>query len=183
MKNTFLLLVLSLVISFTTVAQKPSEKKITISGKVIEKGNKIAVEYATVSFKNITSNQLYGAMTDATGLFTFEVPVGDYTGVIELMSYKKVTIPQKKITENTYLGAFALEADISQLQDVDTQLHLEKWAAKKLKVMKFSEDSIAQILSGELALSYEDKQKVKQFLFGKGYSVEAQLAMLGFLNN
>lgn len=118
MKNTFLLLVISLVISFTTVAQKPSEKKITISGKVIEKGNKIAVEYATVSFKNITSNQLYGAMTDATGLFTFEVPAGDYTGVIELMSYKKVTIPQKKITENTYLGAFALEADISQLQDV-----------------------------------------------------------------
>jgi outer membrane receptor protein involved in Fe transport len=118
MKNTFLLLVLSLVISFTTVAQKPSEKKITISGKVIEKGNKIAVEYATVSFKNTASNQLYGAMTDATGLFTFEVPAGDYTGVIELMSYKKVTIPQKKITENTYLGAFALEADISQLQDV-----------------------------------------------------------------
>jgi hypothetical protein len=32
-------------------------------------------------------------------------------------------------------------------------------------------------------LSYEDKQKVKQFLFGKGYSVEAQLAMLGFLKN
>jgi hypothetical protein len=60
---------------------------------------------------------------------------------------------------------------------------LEKWAAKKLKVMKFSEDSIAQILSGDLALSYEDKQKVKQFLFGKGYSVEAQLAMLGFLKN
>lgn len=118
MKNTFLLLVISLVISFTTVAQKPSEKKITISGKVIEKGNKIAVEYATVSFKNTTSNQLYGAMTDATGLFSFEVPAGDYTGVIELMSYKKVTIPQKKITENTYLGAFALEADISQLQDV-----------------------------------------------------------------
>ena len=27
MKNTFLLLVLSLVISFTSVAQKPSEKK------------------------------------------------------------------------------------------------------------------------------------------------------------
>lgn len=118
MKNTFLLLVISLVISFTTVAQKPSEKKITISGKVIEKGNKIAVEYATVSFKNTASNQLYGAMTDATGLFTFEVPAGDYTGVIELMSYKKVTIPQKKITENTFLGAFALEADISQLQDV-----------------------------------------------------------------
>jgi outer membrane receptor protein involved in Fe transport len=118
MKNYFQLILIAVFISFSSVAQKPIEQKITISGKVFEKGNKIAVEYATVSFKNSASNQLYGAMTDAKGLFTFELPVGDYTGVIELMSYKKVTIPQKKYTENTFLGAFSLEADISQLQDV-----------------------------------------------------------------
>ena len=118
MKNYFQLILTAVFISFSSVAQKPIEQKITISGKVFEKGNKIAVEYATVSFKNSASNQLYGAMTDAKGLFTFELPVGDYTGVIELMSYKKVTIPQKKYTENTFLGAFSLEADISQLQDV-----------------------------------------------------------------
>ena len=118
MKYYFQLILIAVFISFTSVAQKPTEQIITISGKVIEKGNKIAVEYATVSFKNSASNQLYGAMTDAKGLFTFELPVGDYTGVIELMSYKKVTITQKKYTENTFLGAFSLEADISQLQDV-----------------------------------------------------------------
>lgn len=118
MKNYFQLILIAVFISFSSVAQKPIEQKITISGKVFEKGNKIAVEYATVSFKNSASNQLYGAMTDAKGLFTFELPVGDYTGVIELMSYKKVTITQKKYTENTFLGAFSLEADISQLQDV-----------------------------------------------------------------
>ena len=118
MKNYFQLILTAVFISFSSVAQKPIEQKITISGKVFEKGNKIAVEYATVSFKNSASNQLYGAMTDAKGLFTFELPVGDYTGVIELMSYKKVTISQKKYTENTFLGAFSLEADISQLQDV-----------------------------------------------------------------
>jgi outer membrane receptor protein involved in Fe transport len=118
MKNYFQLILIAVFISFSSVAQKPVEQKITISGKVFEKGNKIAVEYATVSFKNSASNQLYGAMTDAKGLFTFELPVGDYTGVIELMSYKKVTITQKKYTENTFLGAFSLEADISQLQDV-----------------------------------------------------------------
>ena len=118
MKNYFQLILTAVFISFSSVAQKPIEQKITISGKVFEKGNKIAVEYATVSFKNSASNQLYGAMTDAKGLFTFELPVGDYTGVIELMSYKKVTITQKKYTENTFLGSFSLEADISQLQDV-----------------------------------------------------------------
>jgi outer membrane receptor protein involved in Fe transport len=118
MKYYFQLILIAVFISFTSVAQKPTEQKITISGKVIEKGNNIAVEYATVSFKNSASNQLYGAMTDSKGLFTFEVSPGEFSGVIELMSYKKVTIPQKKYTENTFLGSFSLEADISQLQDV-----------------------------------------------------------------
>ncbi len=118
MKYYFQLILIAVFTTITSVAQKPTEQKITISGKVIEKGNKIAVEYATVTFKNTTTNQLYGAMTDASGLFTFEVSPGEYSGIIELISYKKVTVPQKKYTENTFLGSFSLEADISQLQDV-----------------------------------------------------------------
>jgi hypothetical protein len=118
MKNYFQILVLLLVVPITVFAQKPVEKKISISGKVFEKGNKIAIEYATVSFKNTTTNQLFGAMTDASGTFTFEITPGEYSGEIELMSYKKVVIAPKKYTENSTLGAFILEGDISQLQDV-----------------------------------------------------------------
>lgn len=118
MNKYFQLILVTIFISIPSVAQKVVDKKITISGKVIEKSNKAAVEYATVSFKNLASNQLYGAMTDASGLFSFEVPPGEYSGIIELMSYKKITVAQKKITENTFLGTFSLEADISQLQDV-----------------------------------------------------------------
>ena len=118
MNKYFQLILVTIFISIPSVAQKAVDKKITISGKVIEKSNKAAVEYATVSFKNLASNQLYGAMSDASGLFSFEVPPGEYSGIIELMSYKKITVPQKKITENTFLGTFSLEADISQLQDV-----------------------------------------------------------------
>lgn len=118
MKNYFQLLVLLLVVPITVFAQKPVEKKISISGKVFEKGNKIAIEYATVSFKNTTTNQLFGAMTDASGTFTFEITPGEYSGEIELMSYKKVVIAPKKYTENSTLGTFILEGDISQLQDV-----------------------------------------------------------------
>ncbi|WP_396209591.1 TonB-dependent receptor domain-containing protein [Flavobacterium sp.] len=118
MKNYFQLLVLLLVVPITVFAQKPVEKKISISGKVFEKGNKIAIEYATVSFKNTTTKQLFGAMTDASGTFTFEITPGEYSGEIELMSYKKVVIAPKKYTENSTLGTFILEGDISQLQDV-----------------------------------------------------------------
>jgi outer membrane receptor protein involved in Fe transport len=118
MKNYFQLLVLLFVVPITVFAQKPVEKKISISGKVFEKGNKIAIEYATVSFKNTTTKQLFGAMTDASGTFTFEITPGEYSGEIELMSYKKVVIAPKKYTENSTLGTFILEGDISQLQDV-----------------------------------------------------------------
>lgn len=118
MKNYFQLLLLLVLFPLVTIAQKPIEKKISISGKVLEKGSKIAIEYATVSFKNSTTKQLFGAMTDATGTFTFEITPGEYSGVIELMSYKKTVIASKNYTENTFLGSFVLEADISQLQDV-----------------------------------------------------------------
>ncbi len=56
MKYYFQLILIVVFTTITSVAQKPTEQKITISGKVIEKGNKIAVEYATVTFKNTTTN-------------------------------------------------------------------------------------------------------------------------------
>lgn len=118
MKNYFQLILLLVLFPLIVVAQKPIEKKISISGKVLEKGSKVAIEYATVSFKNTTTKELFGAMTDATGTFTFEITPGEYSGEIELMSYKKTIIAAKKYTENAFLGAFTLEADISQLQDV-----------------------------------------------------------------
>lgn len=118
MKNYFQLILLLVLFPLVIVAQKPIEKKISISGKVLEKGSKVAIEYATVSFKNTTTKELFGAMTDATGTFTFEITPGEYSGEIELMSYKKTIIAAKKYTENAFLGAFTLEADISQLQDV-----------------------------------------------------------------
>ena len=118
MKNYFQLILLLVLFPLSVVAQKPIEKKISISGKVLEKGSKVAVEYATLSFKNTTTKELFGAMTDATGTFTFEITPGEYSGEIELMSYKKTIIAAKKYTENAFLGTFTLEADISQLQDV-----------------------------------------------------------------
>lgn len=118
MKNYFQLILLLVLFPLSVVAQKPIEKKISISGKVLEKGSKVAIEYATVSFKNTTTKEFFGAMTDATGTFTFEITPGEYSGEIELMSYKKTIIAAKKYTENAFLGTFTLEADISQLQDV-----------------------------------------------------------------
>lgn len=120
MNKNFLLVVFTLLLSFTTLAQKPADKKIKISGKIFEKGTNLPVEYAPISFQNVTTKQLFGAMTDGTGSFSFEITPGEYTGAIdvELISYKKVTIPQKTYLTDTAIGPFYLEADIAQLQDV-----------------------------------------------------------------
>ena len=75
MNKKNLLLVLSLFISTIVLAQRPESKKITISGKVIEKGSNQPLEYATVIFENAESKQLSGGITDENGNFKFEITI------------------------------------------------------------------------------------------------------------
>jgi len=72
---------------------------------------------------------------------------------------------------------------LGQLTQQDTDNHLEKWAHKKLRSLGYSFSEVEQVISGNKDIPFEHKQKIKQFLFGKGYRVEAQLAALNFLKN
>ena len=72
---------------------------------------------------------------------------------------------------------------LGQLTQQDTDNHLEKWAHKKLRSLGYSFSEVEQVISGNMDIPFEHKQKIKQFLFGKGYRVEAQLAALNFLKN
>lgn len=116
-KKNFLL-VLTLFISTIVFAQRPESKKITISGKVIEKGSNQPLEYATVIFENATNKQLSGGITDENGNFKFDVTVGTYNARAEFISFKNVVIPQKEFSTNTDLGVISMEADAAQLDDV-----------------------------------------------------------------
>ena len=118
MNKKNLLLVLSLFISTIVLAQRPESKKITISGKVIEKGSNQPLEYATVIFENAKSKQLSGGITDENGNFKFEINAGSYNARAEFISFKNVNIPQKEFTSNTDLGIISMEADAAQLDDV-----------------------------------------------------------------
>lgn len=118
MNKKNLLLVLSLFISTIVLAQRPESKKITISGKVIEKGSNQPLEYATVIFENAKSKQLSGGITDENGNFKFEINAGNYNARAEFISFKNVVIPQKEFTSNTDLGTISMEADAAQLDDV-----------------------------------------------------------------
>ncbi|WP_445719344.1 TonB-dependent receptor domain-containing protein [Flavobacterium sp.] len=119
MKNKIILIAISLFFTLTSVAQRPEAKKITISGKVIEKGTNLPLEYATIVFENITNKQLSGGITDENGNFKFEVVAGNYNVRAEFISFKNVTIPQKEFTSDTNLGTVQMEADVAQLNEIE----------------------------------------------------------------
>lgn len=119
MKKKIIIAVLTLLVSLTTFAQRPDSKKATISGKVIEKGTNLPLEYATIVFENAITKQLSGGITDENGNFKFEVVSGNYNVRAEFISFKNVTIPQKAFNADSNLGTIQMEADVAQLNEVD----------------------------------------------------------------
>ncbi|HBD26080.1 outer membrane beta-barrel family protein [Flavobacterium sp.] len=119
MKKKIIIAVLTLLVSLTTFAQRPDSKKVTISGKVIEKGTNLPLEYATIVFENTITKQLSGGITDENGNFKFEVVSGNYNVRAEFISFKNVTIPQKAFNADSNLGTIQMEADVAQLNEVD----------------------------------------------------------------
>jgi outer membrane receptor for ferrienterochelin and colicins len=98
---------------------KPFEKKIKISGKVVEKTSKQPLEYATITLKKSKNPKLIvGGITNEKGEFTIAIDADVYDISIEFISFKIKEIKQKDIQENTSLGLIALEEDASQLNEV-----------------------------------------------------------------
>ncbi|MEL1248258.1 TonB-dependent receptor domain-containing protein [Flavobacterium helocola] len=119
MKKKIIIAVLTLLVSVTTFAQRPDSKKVTISGKVIEKGTNLPLEYATIVFENTITKQLSGGITDENGNFKFEVVAGNYNVRAEFISFKSVTVPQKEFKADTNLGTIQMAADVAQLNEIE----------------------------------------------------------------
>ena len=84
-------LFLSLLLLFTSIINysqnKPEGKKIKISGKVIEKGTNIPLEYSTISLKSLATNKVVaGGVTNVSGEFNFDATAGTYIVKIEFIS-------------------------------------------------------------------------------------------------
>lgn len=119
MNKKILTVALTLFLSLTAFAQRPEGKKVTVSGKVIEKGTNLPLEYATIVFENSTTKQLSGGITDENGVFKFEVIAGNYNVRAEFISFKTVTIPQKVFNADSNLGTIQMEADVAQLNEIE----------------------------------------------------------------
>lgn len=113
---SFLLLTISLL---TFGQSRPEAIKIKITGTVIEKVSKQALEYATLTFvNNKNSKVIFGGITNAKGEFDIEINAGSYDVKIEFISFKATEIKQQSFKESTNLGQIALDEDANQLSEV-----------------------------------------------------------------
>jgi len=118
-KSTLVLLLLLISVSVFS-QENPTAKKVTISGKVLEKGVNTPLEYTTVTVQNSQNPQLVtGGITDAKGEFKFDVVPGTYDIKVEFISFKAYEIKQRNIQEDFNLGVITLAEDATMLNEVE----------------------------------------------------------------
>ncbi|MFV0540594.1 MAG: TonB-dependent receptor domain-containing protein [Aestuariibaculum sp.] len=122
-KLTYLLLLffnISLVVAQPKNPENPSTKKVVISGTIIDKDTKQPLEYATVAFFSKEENKIVdGGITDFDGKFSIQISNGTYDISIEYISYKKITLFNKKLEKDVTLGVISLEEDLEALDEVE----------------------------------------------------------------
>ena len=113
-----IVLFLSSILSFGQ--QAPIAKaKLKITGKVIEKTSKQALEYATITLRLPNNPKaITGGITNNKGEFSVEAAAGTYDITIEFISFKFTEIKGKTIDSNTNLGTIGLAEDAAQLNEV-----------------------------------------------------------------
>lgn len=99
--------------------ERPQMAKIKITGKVIEKTSKKALEYATLTLTNPNfPKSISGGITNPKGEFNIDINPGTYDIKIEFISFKPIIIKGRSLRESTNLGEIALEENASQLSEV-----------------------------------------------------------------
>ncbi|MCH1417333.1 MAG: TonB-dependent receptor [Flavobacteriaceae bacterium] len=119
-----MLLILSLLIGLSSLAQRPQNfqkpAKITLSGKVIDQETQQPLEYATITLKNARfPDRLQGGITNDEGLFNFEIFPGRYTVTTEYISFEKDIKEGVVLRESKDLGTIALGMEVNSLNEVE----------------------------------------------------------------
>ncbi len=68
---------------------------------------------------NVKNKIITGGITDAKGNFNIPVVTGVYDITIEYISFKTITVPDKKISKNESLGSYSLEINAELLGEIE----------------------------------------------------------------
>ncbi|NRA94096.1 MAG: TonB-dependent receptor, partial [Psychroserpens sp.] len=97
-----------------------AQKEISVTGKVVDAKENFPLEYATISFISPSDNMIItGGITDMDGMFSIQVPVGNYNVRIEYLSYKTKTYENKLIDRSINLGVVGLSLNLEALDTVE----------------------------------------------------------------
>lgn len=95
-------------------------KTISISGKIKDKKGGTALEFATVTFQNLSDKKIItGAITDDKGKYTVNSIPGIYSMKVDFIGLKSYVADSMRFTGNTVLPDLLLEEDAKLLEAVD----------------------------------------------------------------
>lgn len=128
------LFALFLLLNFVTFSQQNgSSQEVSISGKVLEEGSNLPLEYATVAFKDASGTIMGGGITDEKGNYSIDIKAGVYTIQFEFISYKTKVLNNQRLFKNTTLPTQSLALDSESLDEVvvraettEVQIRLDK---------------------------------------------------------
>lgn len=94
-------------------------KKYKITGKLIDKDQKVPLEYATVGvFESGTKKLIESTVTDFDGNFTLKIQEGTYDIKFEYISYETKTLKDYVLDSNKELGSIGLIFKSNELDEV-----------------------------------------------------------------
>lgn len=93
--------------------------QVKVSGKVLEQGTNLPIEFASVSIINPTNQSIAAStVTDAKGEFLLSAAAGNYTLKVDFMSFKPTETTITLLSDQKLPTVF-LEPETTQLQAVD----------------------------------------------------------------
>lgn len=113
-----LLIITCFCTAITFAANEPIGR---VSGRVIDKDLNEPIPYATIIINDTQGNLVSGNTSQDDGSFSIEkVPAGDYIFMVQFIGYKTFTqnITISSRNANIDIGVVALEAEVSELDDV-----------------------------------------------------------------
>ncbi len=124
MKKLFPLFLLLLLNIHYNYSQRPEgsrgEDQITITGKVLEQGTDVPLEYATLVLQSVSNpSKITGGITDIDGNFNVETAPGNYNVSIEYIGYKTIKRPNQSLNSDTDLGVYKLSFSAAELDAVE----------------------------------------------------------------
>ena len=175
-------LVLALLCSTFLLAQNRNAEPITVTGKIIEEGTNIPLEYATVSFENAQGKVVNGGITNTEGVYSIDIPRGLYTVKYEFISYKTKEVSNQRLVKNTTLPTVSLAIDSESLDEVviraettEVQVRLDKKIYNIGKDLTTSGATVSDALNNvpsvnvdvEGAISLRGNENVRILINGK----------------